>query len=86
MREGYNQAISEKKSYIGFLLILMQRLVTSSTRAIRTTLERRLEVLREPEYPPAIVVRRGRVARDGRPGSGRQYAASRFHALANEAG
>lgn len=49
VREGYNQALKQKKSYIGFLMILMQRLVTSSTRAIRTTLERRLEVLREPE-------------------------------------
>ena len=47
--EGYNQALKQKKSYVGFLMILMQRLVTSSTRAIRTTLERRLEVLREPE-------------------------------------
>lgn len=49
VREGYNQAIQQKKTYIGFLLILMQRLVTSSTRAIRHTLERRLEALREPE-------------------------------------
>lgn len=49
VREGYNQALKQKKSYVGFLMILMQRLVTSSTRAIRTTLERRLEVLREPE-------------------------------------
>ena len=48
-REGYNQAVKQKKNYVGFLLILMQRLVTSSTRAIRTTLERRLEVLREPQ-------------------------------------
>jgi len=48
VRAGYNQAIREKKSYIGFLMILMQRLVTSSTRAIRTTLERRLDVLRTP--------------------------------------
>ncbi len=48
VREGYNQAMREKKSYIGFLMILMQRLITSSTRAIRTTLERRLEVLRAP--------------------------------------
>lgn len=48
VREGYNQAIREKKTYIGFLMILMQRLVTSSTRAIRTSLERRLEVLRSP--------------------------------------
>ncbi len=49
VRDGYNQAMREKRSYIGFLMILMQRLVTSSTRAIRTTLERRLEVLKEPE-------------------------------------
>lgn len=49
VREGYNQALQQKKSYVGFLMILMQRLVTSSTRAIRTTLERRLEILREPE-------------------------------------
>ena len=49
VRNGYNQALLEKKNYLGFLMILMQRLVTSSTRAIRTTLERRLEVLREPD-------------------------------------
>lgn len=48
VREGYNQALREKKNYVGFLMVLMQRLVTSSTRAIRTTLERRLEVLRAP--------------------------------------
>ncbi len=36
VREGYNQAILEKRSYIGFLMILMQRLVVSSTCAIRT--------------------------------------------------
>jgi SNF2 family DNA or RNA helicase len=57
VRIGYNQAIREKKNYVGFLLILMQRLVTSSTRAIRTTLERRLEMLQAPEeqlslFPP----------------------------------
>jgi len=49
VREGYNQALKEKKTYIGFLMILFQRLVTSSTRAIRTTLERRLEVLQVPD-------------------------------------
>ena len=48
VREGYNQAIREKRSYIGFLMILMQRLVVSSTVAIRTTLERRLEALEAP--------------------------------------
>ena len=49
VREGYNQAIQDKRNAIGFLMILMQRLVTSSTRAIRSALERRLEVLRTPE-------------------------------------
>ena len=49
VRLGYNQALLEKRNYIGFLMTLMQRLVTSSTAAIRTTLERRLEVLRSPE-------------------------------------
>lgn len=49
VREGFNQALREKKSHIGFLMTLMQRLVSSSTQAIRSTLERRLEVLREPE-------------------------------------
>lgn len=49
VRDGYNQALREKKTAIGFLMILMQRLVTSSTAAIRTALERRLEVLELPE-------------------------------------
>ena len=49
VREGYNQAMREKRSYIGFLMILMQRLVVSSTSAIRTTLERRLEALTVPQ-------------------------------------
>ncbi len=48
VREGYNQALKEKRTAVGFLMILMQRLVTSSTRAIRTALERRLEVLEIP--------------------------------------
>ncbi len=49
VREGYNQAMREKRSYIGFLMILMQRMVVSSTSAIRTTLERRLEALVAPQ-------------------------------------
>jgi superfamily II DNA or RNA helicase len=49
VRDGYNQAILDKKHHIGFLMILMQRLVVSSTRAIRTTLERRLAVLQHQE-------------------------------------
>jgi superfamily II DNA or RNA helicase len=49
VREGYNQALQEKKRHIGFLMILMQRLAVSSTRAIRTTLERRLAALKDRE-------------------------------------
>ena len=49
VRDGYNQAMREKRSYIGFLMILMQRLVVSSTRAIRTTLEKRLEAITAPQ-------------------------------------
>ena len=49
VREGYNQARQEKKRHIGFLMILMQRLVVSSTRAIRSMLERRLATLKEGE-------------------------------------
>ena len=49
VREGYNQALREKRSYIGFLMILMQRLVVSSTSAVRTTLEKRLEALAAPQ-------------------------------------
>jgi len=49
VREGYNQAIVEKRSYIGFLMILMQRLVVSSTSAIKTTLTRRLDSLKAPQ-------------------------------------
>ena len=48
-REGYNQALLKKRAGVGFLMILFQRLVTSSTQAIRTALERRLEVLKLPD-------------------------------------
>ncbi|MCG9075469.1 DEAD/DEAH box helicase [Laribacter hongkongensis] len=54
VREGYNQALREKKRHIGFLMILMQRLVVSSTRAIRNTLERRLAALREGEQQASL--------------------------------
>lgn len=45
VRLGYNQAMRENRQYLGFLMILMQRLVTSSTSAIATALERRQETL-----------------------------------------
>lgn len=49
VRHGYNQALAAKQRHIGFLMILMQRLVTSSTAAIRTTLEKRLTLLETPQ-------------------------------------
>ena len=49
VRDGYNRAIKEKQAAVGFLMILMQRLITSSTAAIRTALERRLAVLELPQ-------------------------------------
>lgn len=48
VREGYNQALASKQNAIGFLMILMQRLVVSSPAAIRATLQRRLDVLNKP--------------------------------------
>jgi len=42
---GYNRAVKEKKYYIGFLMVLMQRLVSSSTAAIRDSIERRISIL-----------------------------------------
>jgi superfamily II DNA or RNA helicase len=48
VREGYNQALATKQNAIGFLMILMQRLVVSSPAAIKATLVRRLEVLNKP--------------------------------------
>ena len=52
VREGYNQAIRENRQYLGFLMLLMQRLVTSSTRAIATALQKRLDVLRHAAGVP----------------------------------
>ena len=47
--EGYNSAIRTGDKGSRLLLILIQRLVSSSTSAIRRFLERRLEVLRSEE-------------------------------------
>ncbi|MFX7329495.1 hypothetical protein ABTI69_22140, partial [Acinetobacter baumannii] len=49
VRHGYNQAMAAKQRHISFLMILMQRLVTSSTAAIRTTLEKRQALLDAPQ-------------------------------------
>ena len=45
VRNGYNKAVKERKNYIGFLMILFQRMVSSSTDAIIDATERRLQVL-----------------------------------------
>ena len=54
VREGYNQALAQKQNAIGFLMILMQRLVVSSPAAIRATLQRRLEVLNKPSLAEQV--------------------------------
>jgi superfamily II DNA or RNA helicase len=45
VREGYGRSLRERRPAVGFLVLLMQRLVSSSTTAIRTALERRLATL-----------------------------------------
>lgn len=50
--KGYNKAMRNrgKHMWLIFLLIMMQRLVTSSTSAIRQSLERRIKVLEEHDF------------------------------------
>ncbi len=62
-KTGYNKAKAEKQNTIGFLMILMQRLVSSSSAAIAKTLERRLDVLKNAEIAPAQFDFIGQVAR-----------------------
>lgn len=45
VRNGYNKAMSERKNYIGFLMILFQRMVSSSTVAIIDAIQRRIQAL-----------------------------------------
>ena len=45
VKDGYNRAVKDRKPHIGFLMVLLQRIVTSSSHAIRCTLKRRLNVL-----------------------------------------
>jgi superfamily II DNA or RNA helicase len=45
VKKGYNRAVKDSKPHIGFLMVLLQRIVTSSSHAIRCTLERRLQAL-----------------------------------------
>ncbi len=54
VRHGYNQALAAKQRHVGFLMILMQRLVTSSTAAIRATLEKRQAALHTPQTQPRL--------------------------------
>jgi SNF2 family DNA or RNA helicase len=49
VRHGYDRARRERRPAVGFLVLLMQRLVSSSTAAILAALERRAGVLAEPE-------------------------------------
>jgi superfamily II DNA or RNA helicase len=56
-REGYDIGRREKNNSLVFLMLLMQRLVSSSTRAIEVALERRLDSLLELEA--SVATRRG---------------------------
>ena len=49
VKTEYNRAKKEKRTYVGFLMVLMQRLVSSSTQAIRVSLEKRLEVIKNSD-------------------------------------
>ena len=55
VRHGYNQALKSKQRHIGFLMVLMQRLVTSSTAAITATLGRRLQALEDTPAQLSLV-------------------------------
>jgi superfamily II DNA or RNA helicase len=55
VRHGYNQALKSKQRHIGFLMVLMQRLVTSSTAAIAATLGRRLQALEDTPVQLSLV-------------------------------
>lgn len=46
VKRGYNKALKDKKPHIGFLMVLLQRITTSSSEAIYVTLKKRLEVLK----------------------------------------
>ncbi len=56
VREGYNQALRERRNAVGFLMVLFQRMLTSSTRAIRQALERRLAAIEEEPARDAMLV------------------------------
>lgn len=45
VREGYGRALRERRPAVGFLVLLMQRLVSSSTAAILAALEKRAAAL-----------------------------------------
>lgn len=74
VRDGYNQAMREQKRHIGFLMILMQRLVISSTRAIRSTLERRFAALKEGEQQISQCLAERQNGVDGSEGYGDEMA------------
>lgn len=49
VRQGYARAQRTRQTAVGFLMVLFQRMVTSSTRAVRVALERRLAALAAAE-------------------------------------
>lgn len=55
VRDGYARAQRTRQTAVGFLMVLFQRMVTSSTRAIGVALERRLAALAAAESAAATV-------------------------------
>lgn len=49
VRQGYARAQRSRQTAVGFLMVLFQRMVTSSTRAISVALERRLAAIASAE-------------------------------------
>ncbi|MGY1784683.1 SNF2-related protein [Geodermatophilus sp. SYSU D00698] len=46
IREGYNRARNNKNSAVGFLMVAYQKMLTSSSHALRKSFRRRIEALR----------------------------------------
>lgn len=46
IRDSYNQAVREKNRAVGFVMVTYQRMLTSSSQALRTSLARRAQRLR----------------------------------------
>ena len=49
IREGYNEAVATKNHAVGFLMVTYQKLMASSSHALRTSFQRRIAKLRQKQ-------------------------------------